>query len=74
MIFKAEMPADSEAWLLKLKRMVEGWYQSDVEWIRNRLHELVTKPDGMSYAFKDDRISSVVHGVTGTEQQFGLFD
>ncbi|GAC74502.1 hypothetical protein PANT_12c00001 [Moesziomyces antarcticus T-34] len=74
LIFKAELPPDSEAWLLKIKRMVEGWYQSDVEWIRDRLHKLVTKPDGLFYAFQDDRISSVVHGVTGTEQPFGLFD
>ena len=74
LIFNAELPAKWEAWLEELRTMVQGWHQSEVEWIRNRLHKLVTKPDETRYAFRDDTISSVVHDVTETEQQYGLFD
>ncbi|ETS61965.1 hypothetical protein PaG_03513 [Moesziomyces aphidis] len=67
LVFVAELPDESEAWLVELKSMVEGWQQSDVEWIRERAQR-VAVPDLYFVEFADAAIGDVVRAVVAHEK------
>lgn len=67
LVFVAELPDESEAWLVELKSMVEGWQQSDVEWIRERAQRLAV-PDLYFVEFADAAIGDVVRAVVAHEK------
>ncbi|GAK67999.1 uncharacterized protein PAN0_031c6229 [Moesziomyces antarcticus] len=68
LVFAAELPGESEAWLGELKSMVEGWARSEVEWIRERAQRLAV-PDLDFLEYADAAIGDVVRAVVPHEEE-----